>query len=327
MTPAPRRSVADRSLLQGRVAIVTGAGNGIGRGEAIALAAHGASVVVNDLGVAVDGQGRATSPADRVVDAIRAAGGTAVANYDDIGDWGAAGRVVEQALSAFGRLDIVVNNAGFQIPGGLLDMREEAWDGMLRVHLKGTMAMMQHAARHWAATPRGRPAGSRSIINTTSPAGLPGDPGMPAYAAAKAGVAALTVGAALELESHGIRVNAVAPFGLTRLVDYNLGASSPAHAAPLGFDAGDPDNNAPLVVWLASDRSDPVTGQVFRSRGASVTHYEPWHPGVTVTGEERWEPLALGAAIINAVAQTRPPRRAMEPEIAALLGGPTRADT
>jgi NAD(P)-dependent dehydrogenase (short-subunit alcohol dehydrogenase family) len=287
-------------LLRGRVAIVTGAGHGIGHGHALELAREGASVVVNDLGTAADGTGREpVDAAAAVVELIRARGGSAVADRSDVGDWDAARTLVARAVSEFGRLDVLVNNAGIQRKGGILEAAPSDWEAVLRVHLTGTFNCLQHAARHWRAEAEaGRPVAA-AVINTTSPTSLVNVmPGIIAYVAAKGGVAALTRATAVELEPLGVRVNAISPTGLTRMTDYFFGSHD--HREPDeydGFDRSDPSLNAPLVAWLASEAAAGVTGQIFESRASRITRILPSRAGESVEREGRWDPTELGSAI------------------------------
>jgi NAD(P)-dependent dehydrogenase (short-subunit alcohol dehydrogenase family) len=289
-------------LLAGKVAIVTGAGHGIGRGHALELAREGAAVVVNDIGATVDGRATESADAARVVaELIRSRGGSAVADHSDVGDWEAAGRLVEHAVSEFGRLDVLVNNAGIQRKGGILDATTDDWDSVMRVHLRGTFNCLQHAARYWRDADE--PV-SASVINTTSPTSLVNVmSGILAYVAAKGGIAALTRAVAVELEPLGVRVNAISPTGLTRMTDFFFG--SERHKEPdafYAFDAADPSLNAPLVAWLASDAAASVTGQIFESRGGRVVQILPWREGPAVAVEERHDPAQLGAGLLRAMA-------------------------
>jgi NAD(P)-dependent dehydrogenase (short-subunit alcohol dehydrogenase family) len=285
------------ALLEGKVAIVTGSGHGIGRGHALELARHGAAVLVNDLGTAPDGRGSERGDAaEEVAALIRSRGGRSEANHADVGDASSCQGIIEQAIKAFGRLDVLVNNAGFQRRGGVLDASLSDWEAILRVHLLGTFNCLQAAARHWAAAKDG-PVNA-AVINTTSPTAL-GKPtaGIIAYVSAKAGVAALTRAAAVELAPLGIRVNAISPTGVTRMSDYFFDRHE--HVEPdqyETFDARDPSLNAPAVAWLASDLAAHVSGEVFEIRAGRVTHMLPWSEGGTVETAGRWEPEALGEA-------------------------------
>lgn len=287
--------------LDGRVAIVTGGGRGLGRAHALALAAAGARVVVNDLGGTVTGGGIG-DVADAVADEIRDAGGQAVANRASVADWTSAATIVEQAIRTFGGLDIVVNNAGINRPAALIDMTEADFDGEIAVHLKGTAAVAHHAARLWAE--RG-PATGRAIVNTTSPVGLHPMPAGGPYGAAKAGVAALTMCWAQELAPLGVRVNAIAPAARTRMV----AASDAVHQlmpTPVdGFDRHLPEHVAPLVVYLASPRCR-FTGRVFGVEGPDVAPFRPWSADWLVSRAAGWtfETLAEALADIPAQADT-----------------------
>jgi NAD(P)-dependent dehydrogenase (short-subunit alcohol dehydrogenase family) len=288
-------------LCEGRVAIVTGAGRGIGRAYALELARQGAAVVVNDLGGARDGTGADPGPALAVAAEIRAAGGRAVAATDDVADHEAAGRLVRAALDEFGRLDIVINNAGILRDRMLVNMTASDWDDVVRVHLRGTFAVSQHAAAHWRARAKaGGPVDAR-LINTSSSSGLFGNPGQCNYAAAKAGIAGFTVTAALELERYGVTVNCVYPAAESRLTA-DLATYTGREADPLR----DPAMIAPLVVWLASARSRGVTGRMFGVRGNAITVAEDWRPGPSIDRAERWDPSELGAVMPGLIERARP---------------------
>lgn len=291
---------------EGRVAIVTGAGRGIGRGHALELARQGARVVVNDLGTAVDGAGGSDGPAGEVVDAIRAAGGEAVANGDDVSDWDGAGRLLRAALDTFGGLDILVNNAGILRDRMLVNMRVEEWDAVIRVHLRGTFAPTRWVAGYWRDRAKAGETNDARIINTTSAAGLYGNVGQVNYGAAKAGIAALTVIAAHELGRYGVTVNAINPGARTRMT---LGAQPGAYAsvAPGEFDAADPENVAPLVAWLAGPAAAGITGRVFTVRGGQIRVLEGWHAGPAATRGRRWDPRDLGPVVRALVDQATPP--------------------
>lgn len=290
-------------LLDGKVAIVTGAGHGIGRGEALELARQGAKVVVNDVGGSVHGEGVDKRPAEEVAEVIRSKGGEAAANYDDVADWAGAQNLVQQAVDEFGRLDVVVNNAGIVRDAMLFSMTEDAFDAVVRVHLKGTFAVTHHAANYWREESKAGRQPRAAIVNTVSSAGLQGNVGQANYGAAKAGIAALTVISSLELSRYGVRANAVAPGGMTRITatlkkDAEVKEADELESAE--YDPMNPANSAPMVAWLASDEALHVTGQVFRAVGHRITHYKPWSLGATVEtkgGPARWEPADIGAAV------------------------------
>jgi NAD(P)-dependent dehydrogenase (short-subunit alcohol dehydrogenase family) len=284
-------------ICDGRVVVVTGAGRGLGRAHALAFAAEGASVVVNDIGVSLDGSSSGDTPAQRVVDEIEAAGGAAVANYDDIADWAGAERLIETATSTFGRLDVLVNNAGFLRDRMIAAVSEEEWDAVVRVHLKGHAATTTHAARYWRAESKaGRPVDAR-IVNTSSGAGLLGSVGQGNYSAAKAGILGLTLVAAAELKAYGVTVNAIAPAARTRMTEATF-AETMARPDD-GFDAMAPENVSPLVVWLGSARSADVTGRVFEVEGGSVTVFTGWQRGANADCGRRWEPSELGTVVAD----------------------------
>ncbi|GAA1723546.1 SDR family oxidoreductase [Fodinicola feengrottensis] len=292
-------------LVEDRVVVITGAGRGIGRGHALEFARHGAKVVVNDLGAQVDGSGSADGPAGAVVEQIRAAGGEAIANGEDVADFDGAGRLVQAAIDHFGDLHVLVNNAGILRDRMLFNMSIDEWDSVIRVHLRGTFAPLRHAAAYWRERSKAGDAVEASVINTTSSSGIYGNPGQGNYGAAKAGIASLTVIAARELERYGVTVNAIAPAALTRMTENLVRWNKPQPAAG-EFDPTDPDNVAPLVVWLASAQARGITGRVFNVRAGMISVAEGWHAGPPVDKGARWEPDELGAIIPDLVAKAQP---------------------
>lgn len=289
--------------LDGRVAVVTGAGRGLGREHALALAAAGAAVVVNDLGVAGDGSGAATGPAAEVVAEIRDRGGRAVANTDDVAEEAGATRVVEQALGEFGRLDVVVNNAGITRDRVLVNMSYDEWDSVLRVHLRSTFGVSRAAARHWREVAKSGGTNDARIVNTTSPSGLYGNGGQTNYGAAKGGIASFTLAAARELERYGVTVNAVSPVARTRMTEGMPGQEVPPEGA---FDRMHPGNVSPLVVWLASAESAQVNGRVFAIVGGRLSVAQGWRSGPEIDRERRWDPAEIGAAVEGLLAEAGP---------------------
>jgi NAD(P)-dependent dehydrogenase (short-subunit alcohol dehydrogenase family) len=287
-------------LCEGRVSIVTGAGRGIGREHALLLAAHGAKVVVNDLGGSVDGSGTGTGPAHDVVGEIVAAGGEAVANGDDISDFAGAKRLIDQAVETFGRLDVLVNNAGILRDRMLVNMTEAEWDAVVKVHLKGTFAPAHHAAAHWRDRSKAGEDVDARIINTSSPSGIYGNMGQSNYGAAKAGIAAFTVITAMELERYGVTVNAIAPAALTRMTE-NLGMGQAPDEVKEKLS---PRWIAPVVTWLASAESRSVTGRVFDVTGLALSVSEGWHRGPTAEPVD--DPEKLGPLVLDLVQQARP---------------------
>lgn len=291
-------------ICDGRVVVVTGAGRGIGREYALELARQGAMVVVNDLGAEPDGSGSSTGPAGEVVDEIRAMGAEAVADGEDVSDMAGAGRMIQRAIDTFGRIDVLINNAGILRDRMLVNMSEDEWDAVIRVHLKGTYAPAHHAAAHWRAQAKEGHAVDARIINTTSVSGIFGNPGQTNYGAAKAGIAGFTVIAARELERYGVTVNAISPGALTRLTeDLNPDRPRPAEDE---FDPGDPANIAPVAVWLASEASREITGRVFIVNGGRVSVAEGWNRGPTATKDARWDPAELGGVLPSLVADAQP---------------------
>jgi NAD(P)-dependent dehydrogenase (short-subunit alcohol dehydrogenase family) len=272
--------------LDSKVAVVTGAGRGIGREHALALAAAGARVVVNDVGGSTAGEGHDRTPAQEVAEEILSAGGKASVNFDNVADWSGAERLIAQAIEDFGRLDILVNNAGILRDRMLVNMSEEEWDSVVDVHLKGHFATTRHAATHWRGEAKAGRRVSGRVINTSSPSGVFGNVGQANYGAAKAGIAALTMIAALELGRYGVTVNCLAPNARTRMTEETFGK---LEAPSGGFDAMDPGNISPLVVALCHDDAQGITGQCFFIYGGVVNVLEPWSPGVFLSKDGRWE--------------------------------------
>jgi NAD(P)-dependent dehydrogenase (short-subunit alcohol dehydrogenase family) len=297
-------------LLEGKVAVVTGAGHGIGRGHALELAKQGASVVVNDLGSARDGTGSGKD-ADETVRLITERGGVAVASYADVGDEQDTQDLVDQAIGAFGRLDIVVNNAGIVRDRAVWNMTPEDFDLVIRVHLRGSWLMTHHAAVHWRSKAKAGEAVRGRIINTTSGAGLVGNFGQSNYATAKAAIAGLTLTTSLELWSIGVTVNAVGPGGLTRLSAGVAGSGGPIEPDQLGEDEYhpmDPAGSSPVVAWLASDEAQHVTGQVIRVIRDKIYLMRGWTEAVEVSsGERRWDATKLGTVFATDIFGTRAP--------------------
>jgi NAD(P)-dependent dehydrogenase (short-subunit alcohol dehydrogenase family) len=288
-------------MLDGKVAIVTGAGNGVGRGEAVMLADHGAKVVVNDLGTSVTGEGTDAKVADQVVEVIKSRGGDAVANYDSVADFDGAASIVKTAIDAFGRLDVLVNNAGVLRDRMMFSMAPEDFDTVVKVHMYGAFNTMHHASAYWRSESKEGRQPSGSIINTVSSAGLQGQASQINYGAAKAGIAAMTIIASLELSRYGVRANCIGPGGFTRMVGQaikDIEIKNPEDYAE--FDRMNPGNSAPAVVWLASDDSKPVSGQVLRMVGNSVCVYQPWQMGEEFFSTDKegnptqWEPAQVG---------------------------------
>jgi len=280
------------------VCIVTGAGRGIGREHSLLLAAQGAKVVVNDLGGSMDGTGHEDGPAQQVVNEIVAAGGQAVANTDDISSWDGAERIVAQAVDTFGRLDVLINNAGILRDRMLATMTESDWDAVIKVHLKGTAGPSHFAAAYWREQNKaGEPVDGR-IINTSSPSGIYGNVGQTNYGAAKAGIAAMTIIASMELGRYGVTVNAIAPAAITRMTE-NLGIFDEKLKETMG-----PEWIAPIVCWLASTESAAITGRVFDVTGAKLSISEGWHRGPTVDPVQ--DPTKLGPLVAELAAKARP---------------------
>ena len=288
--------------LEGRIAVITGAGRGIGREHALLFAREGASVVVNDLGGAPDGSGADQSAAEAVVEEIRAAGGEAVANHDDVADFEGAWGVIDCAVERYGRLDVLVNNAGILRDAFIHRMTEEEWDSVIRVHLKGHWSCLRHATDHWRERSKAGEEVKGAVINTASGSGttVP-NPGQANYGAAKAAIAALTLVASMELDRLGVRVNGIAPLARTRLTEDvpGIGAVFAKPEDPGAFDAFSPANISPLVAWLATEDC-PVNGKLFAVQGGSIQVCRGWEAGEGITTDGPWriETIAeqLGAA-------------------------------
>jgi NAD(P)-dependent dehydrogenase (short-subunit alcohol dehydrogenase family) len=283
-------------LLDGRTAIITGAGGGLGRVHALACAAAGAQVLVNDVGTSREGSGSDTTAAEAVVSEIRAAGGTAIANADDVTDWDSARRMIDQAVGEFGGLDVLVNNAGIVRDRMLVNMCEQEWDAVIRVHLRGTFMPTRHAAAYWRDQAKaGHPRAAR-IINTSSSSGLFGNAGQLNYGTAKAGLAAFTIIAAAELGRYGVTVNAISPTALTRMT---------ADLADVVQDLR-PEDVSPAVVWLASERSRDITGRVISARTGRISVLDGWVNGPTAQVGAQPDPAELGEIIARLVADAPP---------------------
>lgn len=293
-------------ICQGRVVVVTGAGRGLGRSYALAFAREGAKVVVNDLGTDPTGRGQDMAAAQSVVAEIRALGGEAVANADDVSEWDGAARIVATALDTFGGLDVVVNNAGFVRDRMFVNATLEEWDAVVKVHLRGHFCVSRHAVDYWRGrSKQGLPVDAR-IINTSSGAGLNGSLGQSAYSAAKGAIASLSLVQAAELRRYGITVNALAPAARTRMTEQVFAERMQKPTS--GFDCEDPDNVAPTVVWLGSRESRQVTGCVFELEGGRIAIATGWNEGPAVDRGSRWEPREVGPAVLRLLVQRAPPK-------------------
>ena len=280
--------------LEGKVAIVTGAGRGIGRSHALALAGAGAKVVVNDLGVAVSGEGGDVSPAEAVAAEIRTVGGEAVADGENVADFAGAERMVRRALDTFGRLDILVNNAGILRDRMLVNMTEAEWDAVIAVHLKGHFCPTRHAAAHWRERSKAGEEVQARVVNTSSPSGVFGNVGQANYGAAKAGIAGFTIIVAQELARYGVTVNCLAPNARTRMTEETFDMGEPSE----GWDPLDPANVSAVVVALCTDEAQHITGQVFHVWGGAVNALRGWSAGELFEAPEGWDPDALLGELI-----------------------------
>jgi NAD(P)-dependent dehydrogenase (short-subunit alcohol dehydrogenase family) len=284
-------------LLEGKVAVITGSGRGIGKEEALLMAKHGCKIVVNDLGAHFDGTGASTTPAQEVVNEIKKMGGEAVANGDSVSDFKAAKRIIECAIDTFGKLNIIVNNAGILRDRMIFNMGEDDWDAVIAVHLKGTFNMTRHACEYWREEHKKGNLLNGRVINTSSDSGLLGNVGQTNYGAAKAAVALLAITVDREMAKYGVTCNAIAPVARTRLTV----EATPSTAAIMGgevkegeFDVFSPRNVAPLVAWLASDDAKEVHGEVFRVGGGTVWLMQGWHSASKVQQHATWEAAELG---------------------------------
>ncbi|MGH9193192.1 MAG: SDR family oxidoreductase [Acidimicrobiales bacterium] len=294
-------------ICEGRVVIVTGAARGIGRAHALEFARQGARLVVNDIGADLDGTGGSPAAARAVADEIVAGGGEATVNGDDVADWEGARRLVRTAVEAFGRLDVVVNNAGFVRDRMFVSCGEDEWDAVVRVHLKGHFAVSRFAAEHWRERSKAGNTVDARIVNTSSGAGLHGSVGQSAYSAAKAGIAGLTFVQAAELGRYGVTANAIAPSARTRMTETVFADMMAAPDDPAAFDAMAPENVAPLVVWLGSAQSAHVTGRVFEVEAGKVAVADGWQHGIPIDKGERWDPAELGPVVDDLLAKAPPP--------------------
>jgi NAD(P)-dependent dehydrogenase (short-subunit alcohol dehydrogenase family) len=294
-------------ICDNRTVIITGAAGGLGRAYALAFAAEGANVVVNDIGTSLSGEGRDTSAADAVVAQIIADGGKAIANYEDITDWDAAKRIVDAAVGAFGGLHVIVNNAGIVRDRMFVSATLDEWDATMRVHLRGHFCLSRHAVDYWRGQQKaGNPVDAR-IINTSSGAGLQGSIAQSAYSTAKGGIAALTLVQAAELARYGITANALAPSARTRMTEQAF--ADKMATGGQAFDVMDPANIAPTVVWLGSALSAHVSGCVFELEGGKIILEQGWDLGPGVDAGARWNPADVGAAVDDLLGRRNPPRK------------------
>jgi NAD(P)-dependent dehydrogenase (short-subunit alcohol dehydrogenase family) len=295
-------------ICDGRVVIVTGAGRGLGRAHALAFAAEGAKVVVNDLGVELDGSGGGTGPAGEVVEQIRSSGGEAVANGADVADWQQAKGLIDAAVEAFGGLDVVVNNAGVVRDRMFVNASEEEFDLVTRVHLKGHFAVARHAAAWWRDRAKAGETNAARIINTSSGAGLQGSVGQSVYGAAKGAIATLTLIQAAELGRYGVTANAICPNARTRMTEETFADDMKA-VGEGAFDEVAPENASPLVVWLGSPESRDVTGRIFEVKGGRIAVSDGWRDDAEVDKGARWKPDEVGAAVHEILAKAPAPQK------------------
>ena len=294
-------------ICDGRVVVITGAGRGIGKGHALEFARQGAKVVVNDIGAELDGSGGSTGPAGEVVTEIRDLGGEAIANGDDISTWDGGANLVKAAIDAFGGIDVVVNNAGVVRDRMFANASEDEWDLTMQVHLKGHFVASRHAAAYWRDRVKAGEKVEGRIINTTSGAGLLGSVGQAAYSAAKGGIISLTLVQAAELGRYGVTANAIAPAARTRMTEQVFAATMGKPDDPDAFDEMAPDNVAPLVAWLGSSDSADVTGRVFEVEAGKVSVADGWRRGRVIDNGVRWEPIDVGNAVLELVAEAPAP--------------------
>ncbi|MCU0310178.1 MAG: SDR family oxidoreductase [Acidimicrobiales bacterium] len=292
-------------ICDGRVVAITGAGRGLGRAHALAFAAEGAMVVVNDLGASLQGEGVDMSPAQEVVAEIEAMGGAAIVNGDDISDWDGAGNLVNSAIEVFGGLDVVVTNAGIVRDRMFVNMTVDDWDAVMRVHLRGTFCPVKRAVEYWRAESKAERQRAARVITTSSGAGLMGSIAQANYSAAKAGIATFTINIAAELGRIGVTANSIAPSARSRMTE---DAFAEMMARPeSGFDAMDPANISPIVVWLGSEQSGHVTGRMFECAGGELSVADGWQHGTPVDKGDRWDPAELGPVVDQLLAAAPPP--------------------
>lgn len=291
-------------ICDGRVVIVTGAGRGLGRAHALAFAAEGAAVVVNDVGASLTGEGEDLTPAAEVVAEIEAAGGQAIVNADDVSDWDAAGRMVQQAIDHFGRLDTLVCNAGIVRDRMIVNMSVDEWDAVMRVHLRGMFCPVRHAVDYWRGMSKaGTPVDAR-VVTTSSGAGLFGSVSQANYSAAKAGIAAFTIVSAAELGRYNIAINGIAPSARSRMTEEAF--AEMMKRPDSGFDAMDPANVSPVVVWLGSGQCN-VTGRMFETAGGQLSVADGWQHGSVFDKGQRYEPAEVGAVVADLVREAPAP--------------------
>ncbi len=294
-------------ICDNRTVIITGAAGGLGKSYALAFAAEGANVMVNDIGTSLGGEGRDTSAADAVVEEIISAGGKAIANYEDVTDWDAGKRIVDAAIAEFGDLHVVVNNAGIVRDRMFVSATLDEWDATMHVHLRGHFCIARHAVDHWRAKQKAGENPDARIINTTSGAGLQGSIAQAAYSTAKGGIASLTLVQAAELGRYGITSNALAPSARTRMTEQAFADKMATDGD--SFDVMNPDNIAPTVVWLGSSESADVTGCVFELEGGKIMLEDGWREGPQVDAGAKWNPADVGDAVGKLVEQRTPPRK------------------
>lgn len=294
-------------ICEGRVVIVTGAARGIGRAHALEFARQGAKVVVNDIGTTLDGKGQSEGPAVEVVEEIKKLGGDAIVNADDVADWQGAQRLVQAGIDKWGRLDVVVNNAGFVRDRMFVNCTEEEFDAVTRVHLKGHFCVGRHAGAYWRDQSKAGNKPDARIINTSSGAGLQGSVGQAVYSASKAGIAALTLVQAAEMGRYGVTANAIAPSARTRMTEEVF--KDMMAKVEGGFDAMAAENIAPLVVWLGSADSRDVTGRVFEVAGGKISVADGWRLGPQADKGARWDPADVGAAVRDLIKKAVPPQK------------------
>ena len=294
-------------ICDGRVVIVTGAGGGLGRAHALAFAAEGARVLVNDLGVSNSGEGGSKGQAQAVADEIKALGGEAAANTDSVSDFAAGQRMVEQAIDTFGRLDVVVNNAGFLRDRMFVSTSEEEWDAVINVHLKGHFCVTKHACEYWRNQSKAGESVDARIVNTSSGAGLQGSVGQGTYSAAKGAIATLTLVQAAELGRYGVTANAIAPAARTRMTEAIF--TDMVKPEDGTFDENDPGNVSPLVVWLGSPESREVSGRVFEVKGGLIGISDGWRDGPTYDKKSKWAADEIGAKVAELLAEAPAPQK------------------